>query len=504
MALADAEPIPPAFLCPITRELMHSPVMCSDGHTYERVAIVRWLADHDTSPLTNVVLPTKVLTANHALHRAIQDHALRRAFLDSPLLRYVSFRDSEQSLSELVHMRLKEITGKLEAVYPDSEDMEVLTMLKRVHASQSKAGDSFAEIITALEKHNSQASLQCNKDQLLNVVCAAVLALETQREGEVQRVGIISEASARIAELEVTLLELGEDRTQEMRLLRDESLRKVKALEELVDVSASARGALASFQYMCSCLSQIYPEASLPPKLVQSSTTVLERSMARGTARFAQELVLADVECSTILSRHATKQSIKVDLLSSRLDCALTRLKAMQAEHDAADAWTKSTHGVATTAHTTAHTRTKPIHGVDGDVCATLTTVVEKPEVTRRPKFMRNMRETMRQMKKVADDAAVLLDSLGRVMARNSEISLECQDTRLLLVFLVDTTRSQYANAAAIADKARVSGPMPGGRQAKALKAKQSRTPNGPPNPKKLPYPRKYVRHSVRGAVHCK
>ena len=48
---------------------------------------------------------------------------------------------------------------------------------------------------------------------------------------------------------QATLLELGEDRTQEMRLLRDESLRKVKALEELVDVSARLPPKLTSLRY---------------------------------------------------------------------------------------------------------------------------------------------------------------------------------------------------------------------------------------------------------------
>eukprot|EP00567_Pseudictyota_dubia_P017663 CAMPEP_0197460846 /NCGR_PEP_ID=MMETSP1175-20131217/54991_1 /TAXON_ID=1003142 /ORGANISM="Triceratium dubium, Strain CCMP147" /LENGTH=172 /DNA_ID=CAMNT_0042996017 /DNA_START=34 /DNA_END=548 /DNA_ORIENTATION=+ len=32
-----------AFLCPITREIMTDPVICADGHTYERHAIDMWL-----------------------------------------------------------------------------------------------------------------------------------------------------------------------------------------------------------------------------------------------------------------------------------------------------------------------------------------------------------------------------------------------------------------------------------------------------------------------------
>ena len=37
---------PNEFLCPITCELMEEPVTIADGHSYERVAIERWLQVH--------------------------------------------------------------------------------------------------------------------------------------------------------------------------------------------------------------------------------------------------------------------------------------------------------------------------------------------------------------------------------------------------------------------------------------------------------------------------
>ena len=39
------------------QEVMVDPVMCADGHTYERHAIERWLQEHQTSPKTNAMLP---------------------------------------------------------------------------------------------------------------------------------------------------------------------------------------------------------------------------------------------------------------------------------------------------------------------------------------------------------------------------------------------------------------------------------------------------------------
>jgi len=69
VAEQEAEP-PDAICCPITQEIMVEPVLLvGDGHTYERAAITTWLRDHNTSPLTNAVLPDLTLVANHAVKK---------------------------------------------------------------------------------------------------------------------------------------------------------------------------------------------------------------------------------------------------------------------------------------------------------------------------------------------------------------------------------------------------------------------------------------------------
>ena len=62
-----------AFTCPITQTTMIDPATTCDGMTYERDAIDRWLKDHNTSPLTGMVLDHKYLTPNYALRSAIED-----------------------------------------------------------------------------------------------------------------------------------------------------------------------------------------------------------------------------------------------------------------------------------------------------------------------------------------------------------------------------------------------------------------------------------------------
>jgi hypothetical protein len=47
--------------CPLTKRLMRNPVVASDGYTYERAAIERWMASSGArSPITGAPLPTQV------------------------------------------------------------------------------------------------------------------------------------------------------------------------------------------------------------------------------------------------------------------------------------------------------------------------------------------------------------------------------------------------------------------------------------------------------------
>jgi hypothetical protein len=54
-----------ALTCPITLEIFVDPVLASDGHTYERSAIVEWIKHHNsTSPMTRQPMKIKELKSN--------------------------------------------------------------------------------------------------------------------------------------------------------------------------------------------------------------------------------------------------------------------------------------------------------------------------------------------------------------------------------------------------------------------------------------------------------
>jgi hypothetical protein len=57
---------PSEYICPITREIMDFPVVLSDGFSYERDAIAKWMCINDTSPITgakveSMMIPNTVL-----------------------------------------------------------------------------------------------------------------------------------------------------------------------------------------------------------------------------------------------------------------------------------------------------------------------------------------------------------------------------------------------------------------------------------------------------------
>ncbi|CAJ1953056.1 unnamed protein product [Sphenostylis stenocarpa] len=64
--------VPSLFRCPISMDVMRSPVSLCTGVTYDRASIQRWLdSGHDTCPATMQVLPSKDFIPNLTLHRLI-------------------------------------------------------------------------------------------------------------------------------------------------------------------------------------------------------------------------------------------------------------------------------------------------------------------------------------------------------------------------------------------------------------------------------------------------
>jgi hypothetical protein len=74
MQAAGMNIIESTLMCPITQEIMKDPVQCSDGQTYERDAIVRWLNQKQTSPLTNLPMGIHDLKVNAAIKYLVDQY----------------------------------------------------------------------------------------------------------------------------------------------------------------------------------------------------------------------------------------------------------------------------------------------------------------------------------------------------------------------------------------------------------------------------------------------
>ena len=95
------------YRCPITKMPMKNPVVMSDGHSYECLAIEEWLRTSGVpvvSPVTGRPLATTTMTANHALKLLILEWSISPAglsysaltrFLHSPVLHAMPTRPAK-------------------------------------------------------------------------------------------------------------------------------------------------------------------------------------------------------------------------------------------------------------------------------------------------------------------------------------------------------------------------------------------------------------------------
>ena len=96
----DNDQLPASFRCPITQDVFLSPVVASDGYTYEKQALLHWFADGNfTSPMTRARLNPRNLHPNRSLKAAIEDHKklLRRNAQLEAAMTEIDGDDSTQS-----------------------------------------------------------------------------------------------------------------------------------------------------------------------------------------------------------------------------------------------------------------------------------------------------------------------------------------------------------------------------------------------------------------------
>lgn len=59
--------------CPISQLFIESPVIAADGYHYDKHSIATWLVEHDSSPISNMVLDSKNLYPDTLLKKVLSD-----------------------------------------------------------------------------------------------------------------------------------------------------------------------------------------------------------------------------------------------------------------------------------------------------------------------------------------------------------------------------------------------------------------------------------------------
>ena len=62
-----------SLVCPITKQLFSFPVIAEDGYTYEESAIVSWIQENHTSPMTRQTLNLRNLRPNHTIKNLVEE-----------------------------------------------------------------------------------------------------------------------------------------------------------------------------------------------------------------------------------------------------------------------------------------------------------------------------------------------------------------------------------------------------------------------------------------------
>lgn len=126
--------IPEQFICPITLDIMRDPVICEDGHTYEREVIES--LKKSISPITNQPINLKNLVPNRALKEII-DHYLLNLNQNNTQKNSREEKNIYMDDKELYRLGiLKKDNMNDEEYLSDDEELYRLGILKRENKSK--------------------------------------------------------------------------------------------------------------------------------------------------------------------------------------------------------------------------------------------------------------------------------------------------------------------------------------------------------------------------------
>jgi len=185
-------PIPEHFICPISSEIFKDPVMASDGQTYEKKEITKWIKKQGksaTSPMTGLKLKSKVLIPNHSMRSQIaawQQNNKNGKHLEKAFKDLVGVLMTASSSEELIRV-INNISNAIQ-----SSD-KVLVTMKKLDKWTSIVDDELLtdEAVSSFDVLKSQVLVITNKKeielkQLSDINKCQSLMMEKKQEESMQ------------------------------------------------------------------------------------------------------------------------------------------------------------------------------------------------------------------------------------------------------------------------------------------------------------------------------
>ena len=141
-------PLPNAFYCPITLDLIHIPVIDPEGNTFEKAAIVHWIRANGKSPLSRKRLSEDDLIPNHAMEELLNEEKGRWNDSMHPSIRKWKDNHDDDEAAALSHV---EDPGQWGRLYPTSPaELELRRQQRRRDAVYQTAGICFCILLIAM------------------------------------------------------------------------------------------------------------------------------------------------------------------------------------------------------------------------------------------------------------------------------------------------------------------------------------------------------------------
>jgi ankyrin repeat protein len=109
------ENIPNEFVCSISNQLMQDPVVTEHGSVYDRKSIEKWFKEHDTDPLNNLKVSTKLMFPSIYITQGIIKYL--EGFKNTPQ-DLEGFKNTPQDLENLKNLGPKNLIVQKQKVFP--------------------------------------------------------------------------------------------------------------------------------------------------------------------------------------------------------------------------------------------------------------------------------------------------------------------------------------------------------------------------------------------------